>query len=124
MTTTNSNVIEFTPAIDLIRKLDHAIITLYPIFDFPADRLVADADALTAFAKAVDDASEADLRHLWGTTDFQNVLRKRILDLRRGSAVARRSGKPNLARLGRRWEGPNYLALSVAVGEGVGRNGS
>lgn len=105
-----------------IDNVDRAIYDLYESFDVPADEIVVRNECLKRFSYAV--ARLVGARHglpNWASrcrgSAFQTVLQKRLLYLRKRAADRRRQGLPSLAKLGRKWEGPNQGALNERLGE-------
>lgn len=98
-----------------IDKIDRALIALYEPFDVPVDELIVDDECLKRFSNAVRRVIAA----LPSTTvtEFEDIVQRRLLYLRRRAADRRRQGLPALAKLGRKWEGPNQPALNAKVEE-------
>lgn len=91
-------------------SLDYSIITLYEVFDYPADQILADPLALATFSRAVDQHSRIGLYGV-GPAEYQLIIARRLLRLRKASAKMRREGFRALALLGRKWEGPKTQSL-------------
>jgi hypothetical protein len=105
-----------------IDKIDRAIIALYEPFDVPVDELIVDDESLKRFSSAVIRVTST---YIWSAAtgrgykrdEFEDIVQRRLLYLRRRAADRRRQGLPALAKLGRKWEGPNQPALNAKVEE-------
>jgi hypothetical protein len=92
-----------------IDKIDRAIIALYEPFDVPVDELIVDDESLKRFSSAVIRVTST---YIWSAATGRGYKRDEFEDI-----VQRRQGLPALAKLGRKWEGPNQPALNAKVEE-------
>ena len=112
--------------LEQIDKIDRAIIALYEPFDIPVDELILDDESLKRFCYAIPRITAVNMRRSsmesagdrgFTAAEFEKIVQRRLLYLRRRAADRRRQGLPALAKLGRKWEGPNQPALNAKVSE-------
>lgn len=96
-----------------VDEIDRAIIKLYPAFDYPVDRLIVDEESLARFCYAVRKLTEDNIP--CHDPEYADMMQNRLLYLRKRAADRRREGLPALARIGRKWKGPNQSNLDAAV---------